>query len=130
MNRARPSQRGFTLIELLIVVAVLGILIAVAVPLYNDQVRKTRRAAAKAEVLDGVQAKERFHTLNGTYVGSPCPPNGAYYDFACDADGATFFRILAIPSGSQAADLVCGTLEINSRGQKTVTGTGDEDDCW
>jgi len=60
IDMKRSSSRGFTLIELMIVVAVIGILAAVAYPSYQDSVRKSRRADGKTALLQAVQVAERF----------------------------------------------------------------------
>ena len=63
----RRAGAGFTLIELMIVVAVVAILAAIAVPSYQEQVRKSRRAQAKADIVEYVQMAERFFTVNNTF---------------------------------------------------------------
>lgn len=135
------SERGFTLIELMIAVVVVAILAAVALPAYNEQVRQTRRATAKSELAGLVQAKERFHTVNQTYVGSPCTSGSAdfnaFYTVSCPA-GATntvnAFEIQAAPkAGTGQASDKCGTLVITHTGAKTITGgaTGvTAAQCW
>ena len=57
----RTTAQGFTLIELMITVAVVGILAAIAYPSYNEHVRKTRRADARAVLLVSAQWMERLH---------------------------------------------------------------------
>lgn len=130
MTRVPTKQRGFTLIELLTVVAIVGILAAIAIPAYNDQVRKTRRAAAKAELLDIVQVKERFHSLNGTYVGSPCGTSTDFYTITCPTNTATTFTLLATAIGDQLGDSRCLNLGLNHQGVRTVSGSGTVANCW
>lgn len=56
-------QRGFTLIELMIVVAIVGILAAIAYPSYRDSVRKTQRTDAKVTVSRLAAGQERYYTI-------------------------------------------------------------------
>ncbi len=74
-----PSNTGgFTLVELMIVVAIIGILAAIAMPSYEEQVRKTRRADAQSVLYDFANAMERYASKN---------PNTGYADTAVgDAD--------------------------------------------
>lgn len=67
-SRARTSQQGFTLIELVIVVAIVGILAAVAYPSYRESVLKGRRAEARAALMELMQQQERFMTQRNTYM--------------------------------------------------------------
>ena len=61
------KHKGFTLIELMIVVAVVGILTAVAYPSYAEYVRRGHRADAKAGLLQAQQWMERAATATGEY---------------------------------------------------------------
>ena len=132
--RAR-GIRGFTLIELMIVVAVVGILAAIAVPSYNDSVRKSRRAQAKADLVEYAQMAERSFTVNNSYEPFDLPPNtpsprqgGDARYLINAATTATTFTITAVPQSGQDADK-CGTLTINQAGVKTPTAA-PLDDCW
>ncbi|MEO8600005.1 MAG: type IV pilin protein, partial [bacterium] len=60
-------QKGFTLIELMIVVAVIGILAAVAYPSYQDSIIKTKRAEGRAALMAAMQQQERYYTQNNAY---------------------------------------------------------------
>lgn len=104
------SQSGVTLIELLIVVTIVGILAAVVYPSYREQVERTRRADAKAVLMQNAQLMERIFTQNGTYAPggndptiisrSPVDGNRIYYNIAFAATaGANTFDIEAIPAG-------------------------------
>ena len=64
---ARTRHTGFTLIEVMIVVAVIGILAAIAYPSYQESVTKTRRSAAQGCLVEMAQFMERFYTTNMRY---------------------------------------------------------------
>lgn len=135
--KPRMTPRGFTLIELMIAVAVVALLAAIALPSYNESVRKSRRAQAKADIVEYAQQAERRFTVNNAYTGfdaglatqspreagSPARYNLNY------AVTPTTFTITAVPVGSQASDR-CGTLSIDQAGRKTKTGSASQSECW
>src|SRR5438105_3906474 len=59
---------GFTLIELLVTMVVAAILISIAVPSYQSQVRKSRRTEARNAVMDLAAREERYYSVNNTYT--------------------------------------------------------------
>jgi type IV pilus assembly protein PilE len=124
------KNRGFTLIEILVVMVVIGILAAIAVPSYQSQMRKGTRAAAQAMMMDMANKQQfylqsqRQYTTDYTQLGFPATlPNevSTFYDVTITKnDTATpmTFTITAAPkSGTrQAAD---GSLTLDSTGTKT-----------
>jgi type IV pilus assembly protein PilE len=123
---------GYTLIELMIVLAVLAILIAIAVPSYTDYVRKANRGEAQAELLDWANRQEIYRAGNPTYGGSGVvgKPTHPRYNFPDATVGANTFTLSAVATtvGKQNTDnergTLCETLTINQAGVKTPPA------CW
>lgn len=130
-------DKGFTLIEMMIVVAIIGIIAAIAYPNYQNSVQNSRRVAATACLLDLSQFMERFYTSNLTYVGATLPVGGCrtendlntFYTISFTAaPTARAYTIQAVNVGAQSSD-ACGTLSINQAGVRTVT-SGTVTQCW
>ena len=75
--RLAKEESGFTLIELLIVLVIIGILLAIAVPSYLGFKDRANNTAASANVRTGIPAVETFYSDNGTYVGMTAGTLGA-----------------------------------------------------
>ena len=143
---ARRRLNGFTLIELMIAVAVVGILLAVALPSFLDSIRKGRRAEAFAALSAIQQAQERWRSNNALYgtlsnLTIASSTSGGNYTLAVTANTATGYEATADGSGSgQNNDGQCTKLSVRvDRGAITYascTGSGctftfaATDRCW
>lgn len=129
--------RGFTLIELMVVVVVVAILAAIAIPNFLEQSRKGRRADAMRAVGEYQLAMERWRAENPSYAncsgvgcGSgtyPPTPSADFYTITPGTPTATSYSITAAPTGKQANDR-CGNLVLTwSAGSGEPTWSGDAD---
>ncbi|HUW51325.1 MAG TPA: type IV pilin protein [Sulfuricella sp.] len=130
------TQNGFTLIELMIVVAIIGILAAIAMPSYRDYVIRGKISDATSNLATKRVAMEQFFQDNRTYAGGPgCTADSTssqYFDFSCSVAGtATVFTLQAVGKNTMAGFTY--TVDQNNAKSSTVTGvagwTGNAN-CW
>ncbi len=118
----------------MLVVAVIGILAAIAVPSYLDQVRKGRRSDAVAALSAIQQSQERWRANNASYAaafssGGVPDPASTYYNFALTNASATGYAVSATAKAgtSQNSDSGCTVLTVtvtNGNGANTPAA------CW
>lgn len=140
MTKHPSRQTGFTLIELMIVVGVVAILSAIAIPSYRQHVIKTRRAAAAGCLLEVSQLAERQYTTTMAYdapavpdiTGMQCRNDLAnFYNIILAVPSATTYTASAQPNGTSQNDPKCGTLSTNQTGAKMKSGTAATvQECW
>lgn len=152
---ARTAVGGLTLIELMVVISILSLLVAIALPAYTEHVARARRADARTQLLQVAQFMQRFYSANDDYqedrasnhVRTQVPANlrqspadgDAIYTLEIPAATLTRssfeIRMVPVPAGPMAADK-CGTFAINSLGVRTVIVGGAantsalRDTCW
>jgi type IV pilus assembly protein PilE len=145
-HRTSKIQSGFTLIELMIVVVIIGVLAAIAYPSYQDQARKTRRADAKAALMELASRQEKYFAQCSTYTtnitgaypaseGSCGAAAGLGFAATQSADKnynvsialtATGYTVTATAASvSQLKDTGCTTMTLTATGARTPA-TG----CW
>jgi type IV pilus assembly protein PilE len=136
------KHKGFTLLELMIVVAIVGILAAIALPAYQNYIIRTKRADATGALMAATNAMERYRANNFSYAGAATTPpfnanvpsdgtQGAYYTLSVITPTATSYTLSAAATGSQLAGLgAAETLTINQQGVKTWTLDGVLKSCW
>ena len=135
---------GFTLLELMIVVVIVSILTAIALPAYNSQMAKGRRSEAVTALMQSQQALERYFSANGTYsspaganavpaniIQATVPNTGgaAYYNINAVVTDTTF-TLTATRAGIMGSD-PCGNFIIDQTGaQSLASATYTTDQCW
>ena len=138
----QKKNKGFTLIELMIVVAIIGIISAIAYPSYQESVRKSNRADGKATLNDVAQRLQRCFTAYSSYAHASCAigqnlsgggsvnSGEGMYTITGNLTATTFALTAAPVAGTtQAGDTKCASLTLNQAGVEGATGTLGAD-CW
>jgi len=147
--KSKSLQRGVTLIELIVVMIIVGILAAVAIPTYRQYVMRSQRSDAKDALLALATAQEKFYLQCNSYAtaiavaascadgelqGAATSKNG-WYDLAIDAADATSYTVSATAAAgeNQYQDEACRTFRVTDRGIRTAADDGAADNtatCW
>ena len=124
------TQAGFTLLELLIVMSVIGLLSALAMPVYQSAQARSQRQLAKLALMKSAQWLEQAATSQGSYPANL--PTSVWqtpelkYRINVSSQSPTYV-LTAVPLGNQQAD-DCGFLTLNQTGQRGAQG--DAALCW
>ncbi len=148
-NNRKKDQYGFTLIELMVVIAIVGLLVAIAVPSYRDYVTRTKRATAKSFLVALADRQEQFFLDNKRYAidlnelgfgnafvtiddqGNAIPALAADRIYAAGVVNVTptSYLAIAVPQLNQAInDATCGNMMLNQAGFRSNSGMSN--DCW
>jgi len=137
MYRHKRGQ-GFTLVELMVVVALIGVLAAIAMPAYQEYGRKARRVDAKRALIALQLQQEKWRASHIRYTTTLADLNwnstssDGYYRlviFPTSVVSATAYNIEARPIGRQAGDK-CGTFAVDESGPNPDGTYADDDGCW
>ena len=133
----KKKIQGMTLVELLIVVAIVAILASVALPSWNSQVQKARRADARNALLNVQLEQEKYRSNNGAYASALADlglghyATGDYYDVSVVSNSSTAFLATAAPNtnGGQNNDS-CGTFAVTQSGASEDGDYATIASCW
>lgn len=131
----RWMQRGFTLIEVMIVVAIVAILAAIALPSYDEYVKRGQIVAGITPLADMGAKMEQFYQDHRTYVGA-CqsriaaePAETARFKYICDGH-KSYYTVKAEGKGSMSGFVFVLTHEGARNTASTPSGWTKGSGCW
>ena len=143
----RCRSAGFTLVEVMIVVAIIGILAAIALPAYNDYIRRGQLPEAFGALADYRVKMEQYYQDNRSYGTKDCadgagappwhtftPSNQKYFTYGCVlTNSGQGYTITATGNAGQVGGSSVHTYTINDANARTTTsfkGATVAQNCW
>jgi type IV pilus assembly protein PilE len=137
MMTNKQTSRGFSLLELMIVVAVIAVLSAIALPSYRQYVLRSHRTDATQALQDLASREENYFFSNSAYTATlsnlgynNATLPSADYQVQVAAASSTDYTVQATPIGTQTKDTACKQFSLNHAGQQTSQGTATGPTCW
>lgn len=139
LTQGRSTARGFTLIEAMVVVAVIGIITAIAWPIYQAQSMKQRRTEAIGALMRISNELSAYHSdhiddglgYSGYSVSAGISGGLRYYSVNAPVLAASTYTVTLTPIGVQATDTECANFTLTETGKKGNTGTASSAaTCW
>ena len=142
------QSRGFSLIELMIALVIVGVLLVVSLPSYQQHMIKARRALARAELQKVAVRQEQFFLDHRRYaqslreLGYPDDPSALddQGNALASAHGGIYlialmpeengYRVSAVSGRGYPDDSVCGNLSLDALGMQRFSGNGTAQQCW
>ena len=131
------KSAGFSLVEIMVVVAIVGILTAIAANMYSDSVISSNRTEGRSALQTAAGTLEKCRSLYGRYSNAaPCnyadfTTESGYYNITISNLTDTTFTLTAtpVPGSRQIGDTDCTTMTLTNTGVKAGTGA-DPTECW
>ena len=137
-------EKGFSLIELMIVVVIIGILSAIAIPNYNDYMQRSKLVEASSILGDLRTRMEQYYQDNRAYgvttttvcgitvptAVNTAPWNNKFFTASCVTSNAGQNYLLTVTGSSQLPGLAFTLTDANVRGTTTFKGAAVTKACW
>lgn len=115
---------GFTLVELMIAVAVIGVIVAIAYPSYQDSVTRTHRADVQAKMVELGHHLQAYSVINHNYTNATLPNGNLTMDFPESGSKQYTVKLSSTDSTwtltAEPVKTTLGDVKLNHRGEK----------CW